>query len=171
MTSNRHPRLVDVGRASANTALAPDIHALNQARKTAATTRSRFLIAVLHNQLKAVDAPWVACDSGERPLLRVRLVQLLATTPRWEARRTNAAVGHIAELLGQPVSEVHDADLAWLADRRSAGRRVLAWLDAFRPRTTPWPGFPYAPIPDEFSTDGPGQPPLLAPRNRQGTLR
>lgn len=163
-------RLVEIGRQPVSTGLAPDIHTVDQARRAAVAARSRWLVDVMEGRERAVDAPWTVCAAGHRPLLKLRLVQLMATAPRWDAGRTNAAVGHVAAILGLPAGDVRAADLAWLADPRSAGRRILAWLDAFRPRSLPWPGFPYAPVPDDFPS-GPGQPPPLAARTRQGTPR
>jgi hypothetical protein len=171
VTGTPHPRLAEIGRVSANTTLGPDITEVNRARHAAARARARFLVEVLEGRLRAVDAPWEACGTGDRRLMRVRLAQLLATTPHWDAGRTNAAVGHLAHVLGLNATQVRGADLGWLADSRSAGRRVLAWLDVFRPRTTPWPGFPYSPVPDRFADEGPGAPPALAARDRDGVPR
>ena len=163
------PAGAEVGRPGRdNLQHAPHISETLAAAARARKSRSHFLAEVLGGGISTVDAPWVACLSRDRGLLRVRLRQLLATAPHWDTGRTNAALGHIAAVTGTPGPEVSTVPLAWLVDQRAAGRRMLAWLDAFRPRTHPWPGFPYAPLPDIFDAAGPGNPPALAARDRAG---
>ena len=150
---------------------APHISKTLLAAARARESRAHFLAEVLGGGLATVDSPWVACQSGDRRLLRVRLRQLLATAPHWDTGRTDAALGHIAAVTGSPGPELNTAPLAWLVDSRAAGRRMVAWLDAFRPRNAPWPGFPFAPLPDSFPAEGPGNPPALAARDRAGVPR
>lgn len=149
----------------------PDIAEASAAAARARQSRSHFLAEVLDGGVATVQAPWVACENRDRRLLRVRLRQLLATAPHWDAARTRAVLAHVAVVVGARGAEVGAAPLAWLVDPRSAGRRMLAWLDAFRPRTQPWPGFPFAPLPETFPADGPGGPPPLATRDRAGVAR
>ena len=150
---------------------APDISDTIAAAARARESRSHFLAEVLAGGVPAVQTPWVACENNDRKLLRLRLRQLLATAPHWDSGRTNAVLGHMAAVVGTNGAEVNAAPLAWLVDPRAAGRRMLAWLDAFRPRTQPWPGFPFAPLPETFAADGPGNPPALVARDRAGVPR
>ncbi|GAA3635178.1 hypothetical protein GCM10022236_42230 [Microlunatus ginsengisoli] len=158
-------------RGSDNLRRAPSSEQLTAAADRAREGRARFLLAVLDGSQSLAEVPWTACAGDDRRLLRVRLRQLVTTAPLWDARRSNAALGHVAMLAGAAFAEVRDAQLAWLVDPRSSGRRILAWLDAFRPRSRPWHGFPFAPVPDTFPAEGPGRPPVLAARTVDGELR
>jgi hypothetical protein len=153
-----------------NLRLAPGVAQVTAAATLARDRRAHFLVDVLNGKVSTVDAPWAACESVDRRLLRIRLRELLSTAPLWDAGRSNAALGHMAAVLGVRPGTTGEAALAWLVDPRSAGRRVLAWLDAFRPRTRPWPGFPFAPLPETFPSDWPGRPPGLVPRDRSGKI-
>lgn len=143
---------------------APAIERVTQAAGRARMTRARFLARVLDGSQPLVSTPWVVCETGDRRLLRIRLRQLLATAPRWDRVRADGVVDHVASVLEVPATDVRDAAVAWLVNPHAAGRRVLAWLDSFRPRRQPWPGFPFAAVPVDFDPDDLGPAPTLARR-------
>ena len=65
-----------------------------------------------------------------------------------EAADTNERLARFAGLPNDV--PVRSLTIGWLLDNRSK-HRLVAFADALGDRAVPWPGFPYAPVPDGVS--------------------
>jgi hypothetical protein len=114
--------------------------------------RADYLQSVAAGLLSVHDVLTAAADPGHRPLLRIRLDQLLRAQAGWGAARSTTNMGRLLMFCGLPADRatIRRLDIGWLLDPRASGQRVIAWLDV----TTdvpglPWRGFPYTPAPTD----------------------
>lgn len=138
----------------------PPLARANQARRAATTYRAEWLVALAEDVVTLPDVLAHAATEEGRPLLRVRLHQLLTTQPGWGEVRAGRVLATLGEFLSEPGCAT-GRTLAWLLDPRAGGRRVTAFLEAYfarRRHETPWPGFPYAKAPPALQAPAPRRP-------------
>ena len=115
--------------------------------------RARCLTAVTQGRSSIFDVILEAADTNERraPLRLIRLWMLLEAQTGWGEARTGVVMDRLARFAGLPNDvPVRSLTIGWLLDNRSK-HRLVALADALGDRAVPWPGFPYAPVPDGVS--------------------
>ncbi|WP_375000186.1 hypothetical protein [Aeromicrobium sp. CTD01-1L150] len=130
---NRRPPQVPLERA-------------NAARQSAQRYRAEWLVAIASEVIDVHDLIVHASAEEGAPLRKLRLRQVLMAKPAWGpvvADQMLARLGEIVETGRAPLT------VGWLIDSRTAGRRLLAWLDVNHPRGAPTPNFPYMPLREE----------------------
>lgn len=111
---------------------------------TARMIRAAALTEVAEGRYTAEEMIARACDPDENPaLLRITLRELLASQPGWGVRSASIVTRRMAEALGEKPKTI-----AWLVDRRTGGKRWMAYLDATAERALPWAGYPWQPPPE-----------------------
>lgn len=106
--------------------------------------RAAALAEVAEGRYTAEEMIARACDPDEDPaLLRITLRELLASQQGWSLRTSSNVMRRMTEALGEKPKTI-----AWLVDRRTGGKRWMAYLDATAERATPWPGYPWQPPPE-----------------------
>lgn len=124
-----------------------DLPALARARLDADTMRAEWLIGVTSEILTVPDLIEQSLTDEGAPLRKITLRQLLLAQPRWGRKRVKETLEKVRATLGTSIRE-REMTVGWLTDVRYDGKNMLAWIDAFTPRTTaPWVGFPLAPQP------------------------
>lgn len=112
-----------------------------------ATTRDgRHLLGLGLARLLAAQTTLEVDDNG----LPVRDENGQQKRRKWTRAKADRAIIHIHQTLSMPVPEARRRSLLtvkWLIDGRTGGRRVLALADFQTTPGTPYPGFPYAPMP------------------------
>lgn len=133
----------------------PDTSRARTALASARRERAETIARVALGELDVHDVIEAATRPGNKALLALRLEKILGAQPEWGHRRVKAFFAHIDAIVeAPPPTKGHQ--ISWLLDRRSGGRRFLAWADAWHDRDRPpWPGFPHAPWPGPDQT-GPG---------------
>lgn len=120
-----------------------DVRALNSARREASLYRAEWLMSLTAGIVTIPDLMSEAANPEARALLKLSLRQVLLSQPGWGRRKAERILTHIESVTGARM-ERRKITVGWLLDPRAGGRRYAAWLDAFEPKTTPHPGFPYA---------------------------
>lgn len=120
-----------------------DVAALNSARRAAALYRAEWLMSITDGIVTLQELMTEASRPEARALLKLSLRQVLLSQPGWGRKKAEKILMHIESVTGATM-ERRKITVGWLLDPRAGGRRYAAWLDAFEPKTTPWPGFPYA---------------------------
>lgn len=114
--------------------------ALSRAR----VSRAAALTEVAEGKYTAEEMIQRCCDPDEDPaLLRITVRELLASQPGWSLRTASNVTNRMAEALGEKPKTI-----AWLIDRRTGGKRWMAYLDATAERALPWTGYPWQPPPE-----------------------
>jgi hypothetical protein len=124
------------------------------ARLAANKTRAEWLLGLAEGRNTPQQLPVAACQPDGEPLLRLRLRTVVMSTPGFGLGTAKQLEEHLAQMLGGVDAKCwrdsrHNPKwtVAWLVDARAGGKRITAWLDAWRARTPPWPGFPYSKAP------------------------
>lgn len=126
----------------------PPLSLANSALADARRQRAEWLIAVAEGTVPLDDFIRHAATEEGRPLLRVKLRQLLMAQPGWGEVKTRALIDHVLAITGAAGMSHTKVTLAWLLDSRAGGKRFLAFLDAITPKAAPpHPGFPFAASP------------------------
>lgn len=117
---------------------------LSSARHEAAQLRAEWLLNIHSELLDVNDLLHESVTPQGKPLLRLRLRQVLLSRPGRGRTRTDFIINRVAAVSGSKL-EASKATVAWLLDPRTGGRRFAAWLDAQELKSgPPWPGFPFA---------------------------
>jgi hypothetical protein len=125
-----------------------DAPSLRSHQSKANEIRAEYL-AGIYTGVLTVDDVVDAAISYEPALLRISLQQLLLSQPGVGRTAARRIVARTLEYLDAPSStrgKAASLNLAWLADRRTGGRRYICWnsaLAAERPRRVA-AGFPFA---------------------------
>ena len=119
-----------------------DVSVLNKARRNADRFRAEWLILLNEKMMEPADLLREAARPEAKPLMKLSLRQVLLAQQGWGRRKTDAVIDHVSAVSGARIDR-RKMTVGWLLDPRSGGRRFAAWLDAFEPKTKPWPGFPY----------------------------
>ena len=115
----------------------------NAARAQARRLRAEWLQAVTTGVVTCDDLIAHAATEQGRALRKISLRQLILSVDGAGNTTLHNRMQAMISLLG-PIPD--NANIGWLIDSRSGGRRLLAWLDTQTPRLTPTDGFPYAPF-------------------------
>lgn len=141
-----------------------DPRLLVEDRRRANAARGELITLVSDGTL----TPWEALTSvGEDPdataLRKVSLEQILMARPGASSASSTRVVEQVMRTLSLPSGSmrVRDVTIGYVLDSRSAGRRLLAVLDAFlshgvitdAAEVSAWPGFPYSPPPSPLSKE------------------
>lgn len=105
-----------------------------------------YLLAVQNEQITVHDVVLAALSAEGRPLRRIKLKQLLLAHKDFSEQRAYRLLTALAESLElQDFGEVvRSADIGWLIDARTGGKRLMAWQDLLSSREVTCPGFPFA---------------------------
>lgn len=138
-----------------------DMTLLLTERRVANAARGELLQLITDGTVTPWEAIVAAAASGEKPLLRLRLDQIITAGPGIGAARARAVIAQVLHILEATESRTANGHvtLAYILDEQARGRRLLAVLDAFisygliqqAQDLTVWPGFPFAaaPLPRE----------------------
>ena len=134
-----------------------DMSLLVTQRRIANSARGELLQLIADGTLTPWEAIVAAAASGEKPLLRLRLGQIITAQPGVGQARAHRIVEQVMHILGTTESHTAtgQATLAFVLDEQARGRRLLAVLDAFiaygliqqAQDLTVWPGFPFSAAP------------------------
>lgn len=136
-----------------------DMSLLVDQRRIANAARGELLQLIADGTLTPWEAITAAATSGEKPLMRLRLEQIITAQPGIGSARARRIVEQVMHIVN--ATESHTAlgrvTLAYIFDEQAQGRRLLAVLDAFISHgliqqtqdLTVWPGFPFTAAPDE----------------------
>lgn len=134
-----------------------DMSLLISQRRVANAARGELLQLITDGTITPWEAIIAAAASGEKPLLRLRLEQIITAGPGIGAARARAVIAQLLHVLEATESRTATGhvDLAYIVDPQARGRRLLAVLDAFISHgliqqaqdLTVWPGFPFAAAP------------------------
>lgn len=132
-------------------------------RRVANAARGELLQLITDGTVTPWEAIIAAAASGEKPLMRLRLDQIITAGPGIGAARARLVIAQVLHILEATESRTATGHvtLAYILDEQARGRRLLAVLDAFiaygliqqAQELTVWPGFPFAaaPLPREDS--------------------
>lgn len=128
-----------------------DLSDLARARLDADTMRAEWLIGITSEILTIPDLIEHSLGEDGAPLRKITLRQLLLAQPRWGRKRVKEVLERVRSTLGTNIRE-REMTVGWLTDVRYDGKNMLAWIDAFTPRSgAPWVGFPLSPPPTAVS--------------------
>ena len=114
----------------------------------ARTMRSEYLVSVSHGFLTALDVIMASEPADGMPLRPISLRQLTLARPHVGEARSKGLLSEVSARLGLK-DDLSARTIAWLTQPKVRGSRFFACLDAEQSFTTPWPGFPVAPRPQE----------------------
>lgn len=124
------------------------IHHARSALAQARQVRAQALAGLAVGRWAPEDVFDMATTRAEHPLRRLRLTQMLYAVPGIGPRTVTRILHTVAEVAGEPDKPLREMTVSWLLDRRSGGKRYLAWIDTVTARReAPWAGFPCAPNP------------------------
>ncbi len=132
--------------------LGKDTTAARSASVKAKRARSEALLMVATGQVTAFDVVVSAMGPEGGPLRRIKLNQLVLAQPNVGRVRADAFLSAVAVRLDSAPNDLGDKDILWLTVPRAGAKRLYAWMDAAKPHTVPWPGFPSAPRPATATT-------------------
>lgn len=138
--------LAAVDAEPASSGLVEARSALMEARRT----RAHGLVEVKLGRWTPERLLDEAATRPNHPLRRVKLSALLGAQAGWGTARVQRTLDRVRQVCGEPERPFTDMNVSWLLDRRSGGRRYLAWLDAATPKTMPWSGWPFTPQPQNL---------------------
>lgn len=134
-----------------------DMSKLIEERRAANAMRGEMLQLIAEDALTPWEAVVAVATSGERPLMRLTLGQLITASEGIGRARAQRTVEQVLSILGTTEAGVCGGrvTLAFLLDEQARGRRLLAVLDAFishglisaNEDLAIWPGFPFSPVP------------------------
>lgn len=141
-----------------------ELGALNTALQRAQRTRAETLLAVATGMLTTWDVIDQAARDPLPDLRQLRLSQLLMAAPGWGSERALRILARTIVITGARVPTrptLKNLRLSWLLDTRTGGNRMAAFCDAMMTRPArhrpPWPGFPFAPMPEEDTRFAPAE--------------
>ena len=118
-----------------------------EARRLRAETLAGLAVGRLNSE-EVLDR---AAERTDHPLRRLKLMDVLSAPNGVGLVTATRLLDRVRRVLGEPDLPFKAMTISWLLDRRSGGRRYLAWLEATTRGAAPWPGWPYTPSP----VDGP----------------
>lgn len=140
-----------------NTTDGIDMSLLVSQRRIANAARGELLQLIADGTLTPWEAIVAAAASGEKPLMRLRLAQIITAQPGVGQVRARRIVEQVMQILDTTEAQTATghATLAFVLDEQARGRRLLAVLDAFiaygliqqAEDLTVWPGFPFTAAP------------------------
>lgn len=146
----------------------PPLAQANAAKANARKMRGEWLVLINQGVFSPHDLFQEAATHAGRPLRRLTLRQVLSAQADCSDERALRLVKKICSTLRlDPAPPPRDLTVGWLLDTRTGGTRILAYLDAIHPRSTPWPGFPMTPPPSGGMKTAPA---LSEPKGQAVTL-
>lgn len=140
------------------------IEVLAAQKKAADRLRSEFMFGIHDGLFTIPEVICAAVEPANRPLLKSRLYQLLLAVREISEPKARRIVENTLSLSASKATPTakslrinyQKANLAWLLDERSNGRRLACLFDAMvkegvgtEKRAEPWPGFPMSAPPAE----------------------
>ena len=123
--------------------LANNNYRRQQALSEARMERSQALIDITEGLLEPWDVILEACQPHGIAFRKISLHQLLLARPHAGDPAAKRDLHRLSVLL--ELQDDSSRTIGWLIDPRAGQRRLHAWLELHRQRTSPWDGFPLAP--------------------------